>query len=167
MERKSLFARILKLLTLTGTSGYAQITLHHIDFAQGDATPIDFQTAANSNVTKDALIACLDDFFAQRTDLDRTLYSVIITHPHADHLRWIKQILQQYTAFNLVDNGDSRNHGSVAKMKEARRLFNQQRRQNQLSRFYNRIDAANIGPEGRQPDEYENKDPVPHMQYRN
>lgn len=156
MNRELIFAELLIMLVLIISSANGQMTLHHIDVAQGDATLVEFQTAAvlvdvggsNSKVTKDALIAYLDDFFARRTDLNKTLYSVIITHPHADHLRWIKQILQRYTVLNLVDNGDSRNHGSVAKMKEARRLFNQQRTRNRLSRFYNRIDAADIGPEG-------------------
>ncbi len=142
--------------TIMAHSAYGQMTIHHINVAQGDATLVEFQTAvilidvggSNSLSTRDALIEYLDDFFERRTDLDRTLYSVIITHPHADHLRWLRQVLSHYRVLNLVDNGDSRNHASVAAMKKARQLFNQQRNKNRLSRFYNRIDAADIGPEG-------------------
>lgn len=158
MKIKYVVAFTVGMLTicLGAQSAFTQITFHHIDVAQGDATLVEFQTAAilidaggsNSNVTKDALTVYLDEFFARRTDLNNTLYSLIITHPHADHLRWIKHILQRYTVLNLVDNGDTRDHGSVAKMKEARQLFHQQRSKNRLSRFYNRIDAADIGPNG-------------------
>ncbi|MEJ7623721.1 MAG: MBL fold metallo-hydrolase [Pyrinomonadaceae bacterium] len=134
----------------------AQMTVHHMDVAQGDATLIEFQTAAilidvggsKRGETRDHLIQYLDRFFERRVDLKRSLYSLIITHPHADHLEWILHILRRYNVNNLVDAGDRRKHGSVAKMKEARSIFAQQAGALPRSKFYNRIDAADIGPDG-------------------
>lgn len=153
------FALAFWMMILTGffvASASAQMTVHYIDVAQGDATLIELQTAAilidsggsNKIEVRDHLIAYLDTFFARRTDLNKTLYSVIITHPHADHLQWILNVLDRYKVMNLVDNGDRRKHASVAKMKKGRALFKTQAAASPLTRFYNKIDAADIKKTG-------------------
>lgn len=154
--RKFVLAVGILVLTRAFASAWGQMTVHHIDVAQGDATLIEFQTAAilidvggsKKGEVRDHLIEYLDDFFERRTDLKKTIYSLIITHPHADHLEWIMHILGRYKVMNLVDGGDRREHGSVAKLKHARALFSKQAKASPLSKFYNRIDAADLGPSG-------------------
>ena len=70
------------------TNGSAQMTIHHINVQQGDATLIEFQTAAilldaggsRTNAVKNHLLEYLDQFFEDRPHLKKTLYSVIGLH---------------------------------------------------------------------------------------
>jgi competence protein ComEC len=92
--------------------------MHFIDVGQGAATLLEFpcgailiDTGGEKNELFDSqssLLAYLNQFFARRRDLDRTLDSLIITHPHIDHTRSIAAVLQQFRVRNIVDNGDVR-----------------------------------------------------------
>ncbi|HEY8374884.1 MAG TPA: MBL fold metallo-hydrolase, partial [Nannocystis sp.] len=96
------------------------MTLHFIDIGQGDATLLEFpcgaaliDTGGEKNELFDgeaALYAYLDDFFARRTDLGRTLDLLVITHPHIDHNRGALGVLERYTVKNVVDNGADAPH---------------------------------------------------------
>lgn len=100
--------------------GYGEdaMLLHFIDVGQGAATLVELpcgallvDTGGEHNEQFDserALLAYLDAFFARRTDLERTLDSLIITHPHIDHTRSIRAVLERYAVRNVVDNGDVR-----------------------------------------------------------
>jgi hypothetical protein len=58
-------------------------------------------------------------------------------------------VLEKYKVLNLVDNGEQRDSvGSTTRMKQARAFFAQQAAANPLTRFYNRIDSADITPNG-------------------
>ena len=90
--------------------------LHVIDVGQGTALLLEFPCAAvlvdtggeqNSEFDSvPALIGYLDDFFARRTDLKKTLSLLVISHPHIDHTRGIEAVLARYPVKNVVDNGD-------------------------------------------------------------
>lgn len=95
---------------------YAQtMRVHVIDVGQGAATLVEFPCAAilvdtggESNEefkSDDALIAYLDAFFARRADLNKTLQSLILTHPHVDHTRGVKRVISRYKIRNAVTNG--------------------------------------------------------------
>lgn len=96
------------------------MVLHFIDIGQGDATLLEFpcgaaliDTGGEKNELFDgeaALIAYLDAFFARRTDLDRTLDLLLVTHPHIDHNRAALTVLERYSVKNVVDNGADAPH---------------------------------------------------------
>jgi competence protein ComEC len=92
------------------------MSIHLLDVGQGAATLLEFPCGAvlvdtggeldESFDSRAALKEQLDAFFKRRTDLNRTLDGLIITHPHIDHLRGIPGLLQDVTVKNVVDNGD-------------------------------------------------------------
>jgi len=95
--------------------GAAKMRVHLIDVGQGAATLFEFScgtvlvdTGGETNPEFDsgaALRAYLDDFFAHRTDLKRTLDLVVLSHPHIDHTRNVQAIIETFTVKNLVTNG--------------------------------------------------------------
>ncbi len=92
------------------------MVLHFIDVGQGSATLLEFpcgaillDTGGEKNKlfnSEPNLIGYLNDFFARRTDLDRTLDALVITHPHIDHTRSIPEVLKRFRIRNIWDNGD-------------------------------------------------------------
>jgi len=85
---------------------------HFIDVGQGAATLLEFPCGAvlidagAQDVTYEArLLDYLDRFFSRRSDLNRTLDLVAITHAHIDHNIALDNVLQRYTVKNYVDNG--------------------------------------------------------------
>src|SRR5207247_2199387 len=53
----------------------------------------------------------LKTFFQGRPDLKVTLHSVVLTHPHIDHTRGVKEVLAKYTVLNAVTNGQETGSG--------------------------------------------------------
>jgi competence protein ComEC len=119
--------RVLCALVLVLLFGYARaaddgptMTVHVIDVGQGAATLLEFpcaaalidtggETAGGFNAAQ-RLVTYLDEFFARRTDLQRTLAIVFVSHPHPDHLLGISSLLDPDNAFaiaNAVDNGQN------------------------------------------------------------
>ena len=92
---------------------------HFIDVGQADATLLEFPCGAllidagaqdNQQVSK--LLGYLTDFFARRTDLNKTLDSIIITHNHIDHTRALREIVEKFKVKHYVDNGQLDGPGS-------------------------------------------------------
>ncbi len=91
------------------------MTVHLLDVGQGAATLIELpcgallvDTGGEVNEQFDSVAALkkqLDEFFARRTDLDKTIDLLVITHPHLDHVKGIPMVLDSYTVKNVVDNG--------------------------------------------------------------
>jgi competence protein ComEC len=92
--------------------------MHVIDVGQGSATLFEFPCAAvlvdtggessSTFESNKALMAYLEAFFARRADLNRTLATVFITHPHIDHTRGLPLVLQKFNVLHLVTNGQPR-----------------------------------------------------------
>jgi beta-lactamase superfamily II metal-dependent hydrolase len=91
--------------------------VHLIDVGQGAATLLEFPCGAalidtgGENVgdfkTNEHFLPYLNDFFARRTDLGRTLALVVLSHPHPDHYAGVSVLLdsaKRLTIENVVDN---------------------------------------------------------------
>lgn len=88
------------------------MTVHYIDVGQGDATLLEFPCGAilidagsQSEWYSGRLMTYLRKFFERREDLDGTLDSVIITHPHTDHNRALKRVFKEFQVNLYIDNG--------------------------------------------------------------
>jgi competence protein ComEC len=89
--------------------------VHAIDVGQGAATLLEFScgavlvdTGGETNGEFDserALRGYLDAFFDRRTDLNRTLAGLVITHPHLDHARNARMVAEQFTVQNVITDG--------------------------------------------------------------
>ncbi len=101
-----------------GALASTSMRVHLIDVGQGAATLIEFPCAAvlvdtggedNEDFHGTVRLAqYLDAFFAGRPDLDRTLALLVITHPHIDHTRGARMVVERYRVKNLVTDGFAR-----------------------------------------------------------
>lgn len=94
------------------------MTVHIINVGQGDAALLEFScgailldTGAQDDASQDHLLHYLDDFFKRRSDLNRTLKSIIITHPHIDHTRALMAIAERFKVEGLIDDGLDKGSG--------------------------------------------------------
>jgi competence protein ComEC len=111
------------------TLAYSQMKIHVIDVGQADSILLEFKSAAvlvdaggestGDDRDKRHLIEQLNEFFAQRPDLHKTLHAVIVSHPHIDHTKLLMDVFQNFTVKNLYDGGDMSGSG-VAQLKKAR-----------------------------------------------
>jgi competence protein ComEC len=94
---------------------------HFINVGQGSSVLLEFSCAAalidtggETNAQFDSVKALqdyLDQFFARRGDLKKTLSLVLITHAHIDHTRGLPMVLSHYTVNSYVDNGSETGSG--------------------------------------------------------
>jgi competence protein ComEC len=154
---KTLLALLFLALCSTNAA-QAQMTVHHINVGQADATLLEFEKAAilidaggsntGDNRNRDHLRAYLDDFFQRRSDLNRTIYSLIITHPHVDHTKLLMDVMRRYKVRNLVDNGDTNGGDGLQPLIRARAFIANYNATHQRKIIYNKIDSTDIGPQG-------------------
>ncbi len=88
------------------------MTAHFIDVGQAHATLLEFACGAmlidagsQDDAHETALLAYLEAFFDRRSDLDRTLDSILITHNHLDHTRSLRRVVEAFTVERYIDNG--------------------------------------------------------------
>jgi beta-lactamase superfamily II metal-dependent hydrolase len=67
--------------------------------------------AADTAFTR-RLVEYLNRFFARRTDLNRTLNAVLITHNHIDHTRALRTVVDSFTVERYIDNGFTTGSGA-------------------------------------------------------
>lgn len=96
------------------------MTCHYIDVGQGASTLLEFpcgailiDTGAADADHVDSLVPYLEEFFTRRADLKRTLSALYITHPHLDHTRGIKKIVEAFKITNYVDDGRTTGSGGA------------------------------------------------------
>lgn len=89
-----------------------KMRVHYIDVDQGNAALVEFKCAAilidaggESAASTARLITYLDDFFARRTDLNRSLSAIYITHTHVDHNRSLQEVVERFNVSNYIHNG--------------------------------------------------------------
>jgi competence protein ComEC len=99
---------------------------HFIDVDQGNAALLEFPCGAvlidaggRTTAAVDHLIGYLESFFARRTDLNRHLAAVFITHTHIDHNRGLRRVAETFSVdgyiHNGVPNGSGRNNAAWMK----------------------------------------------------
>lgn len=96
---------------------------HFIDVGQGLAVLHEFPCGAalfdvggeqDGKFDSDgALTHYLEQFFARRTDLHGTLDLLLLTHPHIDHTRGVREVLTHFSVRNLADNGQDYGSGAA------------------------------------------------------
>jgi competence protein ComEC len=143
------FVLIVTLLLVSKTQ--AQMKAHFINVGQADSILLEFKTAAilidaggentGDDRDKDHLLEYLNKFFDKRTDLNRTLYSIIISHPHIDHTKSIPTVMQNFTVKNFVDGGGESGSG-ISQNHEARQIAETK------GIIYNRVPDIRIGTGG-------------------
>ncbi len=152
-----MYRKLISLLVVVlfgSVWAYAQVKIHVIDVGQADSILLEFKKAAvlvdvayepvDGEKNKKHLIAYLNDFFDRRTDLDRTLYAVIITHAHVDHANGVNEVLQSFKVKYFYDGGDTSGSGA-AQLKKARKFVAEHKIK------YRAIDDDDIGKNGLKP----------------
>lgn len=93
------------------------MTAHFIDVGQAHATLLEFPCGAmlvdagSDENHANALVSYLETFFTRRTDLNRTLDVVLITHNHLDHTRNLRAVVEAFTVKRYFDNGFTEGSG--------------------------------------------------------
>jgi phosphoribosyl 1,2-cyclic phosphodiesterase len=59
------------------------------------------------------MVTYLENFFRSRPDLNRTIHTIIISHPHIDHTMKLPDVVKTFTVKNLIDGGDDKGSGIV------------------------------------------------------
>jgi competence protein ComEC len=90
--------------------------VHFIDVGQGEANLLEFDKSAvmidsggeNTANPNEAghLVDYLNKFFAGRPDLNRTIDTIIVSHPHIDHARRLNDVVTTFSVKNLIDGGE-------------------------------------------------------------
>jgi len=98
-----------------------EMRAHYINVGQANATLLEFSCGAilidagsQDATSGQDLIHYLQRFFTRRTDLNKTLALVIVTHDHKDHNVSLKAIAAQFTIKNYIDNGVPAGSGRAA-----------------------------------------------------
>jgi competence protein ComEC len=118
-------AMIVLLLTVGGSVvAQDKMYVHIINVGQGSAALIEFpcgvmllDTGGESNdlfQSTEALMNYLNDFYSRRQDLNNTIDLLVISHPHIDHTRGIKELVSKYRIKNLVTNGETKKGSGIA-----------------------------------------------------
>jgi competence protein ComEC len=108
--------------------------VHFIDVGQAESILLEFDQEvvlidAGGEDSTDAaqnkhLIQYLTNFFKKRPELNNTIDTIIVSHPHKDHTKMLPAVMQAFTVNNLVDGGAD--HGSgIAALKKARLAIKQ------------------------------------------
>lgn len=126
--------------------------VHFIDIGQGLAVLLEFPCGAalvDTGGEEDgrfhstpALQAYLDAFFERRTDLQRTLDLLVLSHPHIDHTRGTEMVLANYRVRNAIDNGMGQ--GSGGRQQAALQAYVQAHRTGDDAIGYRAVHLADI-----------------------
>jgi competence protein ComEC len=159
LRRNALLA-FTSVLLLAGVA-QGQMKVHFINVGQADSILLEFKTAAilidagGENTGEpgttvgdrdlNRLIGYLNRFFDRRTDLNRTLTSIIISHPHIDHTRLIMDVIRNFRVRSLIDGG-GRTGSGIEPLRQARARARTRNRARRIQ--YIMVADSAIGPNG-------------------
>jgi competence protein ComEC len=130
-------AKVIVLILLVVSSAKAQdyMSVHVVNVGQGSAMLLEFpcgvilvDTGGESNdlfQSTDALMNYLTDFFVRRSDLRDTIDMLIISHPHIDHTRGVKEVTSSYFVKNIITNAELKKGSGIAGQQYLQRLASQ------------------------------------------
>ena len=118
------FVLALSAALLAASAGArAQMRVHYLNVGQAESILLELPKAAVlidaggectcDDRDKKHLMEYLERFFSRRADLERTIHSVIISHPHIDHTMLLLDVMMRFKVLNLVDGGDDIGSGVV------------------------------------------------------
>lgn len=120
MTRWTKLAFAIGLWIVADPCSAQEMTAHFIDVGQGDATLLEFpcgailiDAGAQSEWYSGRLMTYLRKFFERRDDLEGTLESVIITHPHIDHNLALQRVFEEFQVNRYIDNGWTQGRGAA------------------------------------------------------
>lgn len=128
LTRKPILLLLLAVLFCAPTV-VGQAKVHVINVGQADSILVEFPRAALlidaggedtvDGRDADHLVNYLDSFFERRSDLNRTIHAVIVSHPHIDHTRALMDVMGGFTVKNLMDGSNRRGSG-IGPLRQAR-----------------------------------------------
>lgn len=146
------FVTLAVSLVCFAAEARAQMSVHVIDVGQAEALLIELPRHAilvdagaertNDNRYEGRLKRYLDNFFARRTDLNRTLYGVVISHPHVDHTARLAAVFADYTVRHFIEGGGSTGSG-ISQVADARRALAAEGA-NHIKVKYNTVDSQAV-----------------------
>jgi competence ComEA-like helix-hairpin-helix protein len=116
-------AIVMLLLFTLSIFSFAQdpMKVHIIDVGQGSAALVEFScgvilvdVGGEKNGLFDSSTEIndyLNEFFARRTDLNNTIDLLVLSHPHIDHTRSVKDIGEHSKIFSVLTNGQESGSG--------------------------------------------------------
>jgi beta-lactamase superfamily II metal-dependent hydrolase len=103
---------VMTLWATVASAQTASMTAHFINIGQGQSVLLEFpcgavliDAGAQDAAARTRLIAYLNTFFARRTDLHRSLKTILITHDHIDHDAALRAVVENFPVEHFVDNG--------------------------------------------------------------
>ncbi|KAF0126786.1 MAG: Beta-lactamase-like protein [Elusimicrobia bacterium] len=97
---KPRFAILLSLLLLP-LSGWTQLNVYFLNVGQGDATYIELPGGSNVLIDGGPSSLPVREFLMAKGV--RRIDHVVLTHPHSDHYRGLKKVLQYFEVKNFYD----------------------------------------------------------------
>ncbi|HSK74363.1 MAG TPA: MBL fold metallo-hydrolase [Pyrinomonadaceae bacterium] len=111
----------------------AEMKMHVINVGQAEAILFEFRNHAilvDAGSHKDSdtthLFEYLDRFFNGRPDLNKTLHSVVVSHPHIDHTKNLPAVFQRYKVLHFVEGGGPDDSLGIRPVKEVRAILAQE-----------------------------------------
>lgn len=122
MRRSSGIAALVvtALVRFTLQAAEPAMYAHCVDVGQANACLLEFQcgailidAGAQDQDHETRLVDYLKEFFQRRTDLNKTLESIIITHNHIDHTSALRKVVESFTIKRYIDNGQLEGTGTA------------------------------------------------------
>lgn len=120
MQFRGLAVVALTTILVLQSAHAQEMTAHFIDVGQGDAALLEFpcgavliDAGAQDDFYVGHLVDYLTKFFERRADLNGTLDAIFVTHPHIDHNRGLRAVIEHFNIVAYIDNGHVLSRGGA------------------------------------------------------
>lgn len=150
----------LLLFTVTAHAEQGKVRMHLINVGQAESILIEMPNHAllidaggesterdeeDGSFYRDELKKYLDSFFANNPHLQNTFHALIVSHPHKDHTRYLKFILDTYKVQHFIEGGHSTwsGYSGMGDIRSARQFANENNIQ-RISVKYNTLNSSSV-----------------------